>query len=64
MPSGCCICTILPSSGVHTFIITLPSRIANTIDEGAAAALEIGYPVVLRPGETYERTTIWEFAIA
>lgn len=30
----------------------LPSAIANTIDEGIAAAIEIGYPVVLRPAFT------------
>ena len=30
----------------------LPSRIANTMEEGLAAAAEIGYPVVLRPAFT------------
>ncbi len=30
----------------------LPSHIANTLSEGMAAALEIGYPVVLRPAFT------------
>ena len=30
----------------------LPSLIANTMDEGLAAAVEIGYPVVLRPAFT------------
>lgn len=30
----------------------LPSKIANTMDEGIAAAEEIGYPVVLRPAFT------------
>lgn len=30
----------------------LPSKIANTMDEGLAAAEEIGYPVVLRPAFT------------
>ena len=30
----------------------LPSRIANTMEEGLAAAEEIGYPVVLRPAFT------------
>ncbi len=30
----------------------LPSMIANSMDEGLAAALEIGYPVVLRPAFT------------
>ena len=30
----------------------LPSQIANTMDEGLAAAKEIGYPVVLRPAFT------------
>ncbi len=30
----------------------LPSRIAQTMEEGAAAAAEIGYPVVLRPAFT------------
>ncbi len=31
---------------------TLPSEIANTMEEGLAAALKIGYPVVLRPAFT------------
>ncbi len=31
---------------------TLPSRIANTIEEGLEVAQEIGYPVVLRPAFT------------
>ena len=30
----------------------LPSRIANTLEEGLAAAADIGYPVVLRPAFT------------